>query len=268
VANVTGALEATVFAEDLARLPGLLQRLDPRAKVVSFLAYLLAVSFARHLTVLLGLYAIAMVFAYLGRIPLVFFLKRVWLFVPIFAGVIAAPAIFSFVTPGRAVLDLPVGASVTEQGLRTAAFLVLRVATSVSFGVLLILSTRWPALLKALRVLKVPQVFVLILGMTHRYIFLLLHTANNMFIARQSRTVGRIQARENRRWIAGAMGTLVGRSYQLSNEVYLAMISRGFRGEAMVIDDFRMKVIDWVWTSISVGLALAVILAEQSIFHP
>jgi energy-coupling factor transporter transmembrane protein EcfT len=40
-------------------------------------------------------------------------------------------------------------------------------------AVLLILTTRWAVPLKALRVLRVPQGFVLILGMTYRYIYVL-----------------------------------------------------------------------------------------------
>ena len=43
--------------------------------------------------------------------------------------------------------------------------------------------------LKALRVLRVPVVVVVVLGMTYRYILLLLEIAHEMFEARRSRTV-------------------------------------------------------------------------------
>jgi energy-coupling factor transporter ATP-binding protein EcfA2 len=46
--------------------------------------------------------------------------------------------------------------------------------------------------LKALRVLRVPVVFVVILAMTYRYVFVLLWTVHDMFEARQSRLVGRL----------------------------------------------------------------------------
>ena len=51
------------------------------------------------------------------------------------------------------------------------------------------LTTPWADLLKSLRAIRVPQVFVLVLSMTYRYIFLFLHTTNGMFEARKSRVV-------------------------------------------------------------------------------
>ena len=43
-----------------------------------------------------------------------------------------------------------------------------------------------------------------------------------------------------------AAGVLLNKSLQLSEEVYLAMQSRGFRGEAYTMDDFRMTRRDWL----------------------
>ena len=47
---------------------------------------------------------------------------------------------------------------------------------------------------------------MLVLSMTYRYIFLFLHTANGMFLARKSRIVARTSGAEQRRWISGTMG--------------------------------------------------------------
>lgn len=249
VQDITGTLESTVFAEEMAALPGLWQRVDPRSKIVGAVALILAASLAHNLLTLAILYALALLIAAAGRIPLAFFVKRVWLFLPFFTAMLALPAIFSFVTPGRPVLLLSSQPeiAITEQGLRTAAFLLLRVACSVSFAVILILTTRWGRLLTALRALHVPQVFVLIMGMTYRYIFLLLHTTNDMFLARRSRLVGRVAGQGQRLWIANSMGALLGKSYHLSDEVYLAMVSRGFRGEAKGLEPLRLHPADLVW---------------------
>lgn len=258
MADITHSLEDTVFAEELARQPGLLQGLDPRVKLITFLALLVAVSLSKSLLVILALYFFALALAWASRIPLNFFVKRVWLFMPFFTGLIALPAIFSFVTPGEPLVTLwswPLVA-ITWPGVRTAAFLILRVGTSVSFGVLLILTTLWNTLLRALGVLRVPQVFILILGMTHRYIYLLLHTANDMFLARRSRVVGQVSPAEHRRWLAASTGVLLSKSYHLSNEVYLAMLSRGFRGQPQVMGAFRMRPVDWMW-----GLGLLAVAA-------
>ncbi len=77
---------------------------------------------------------------------------------------------------------------------------------SVSLAVLLVMTTPWADLLKSLRAIHVPQIFVLILSMTYRYIFLFLHTMNGLFLARKSRIVARTSGGEQRRWIAGVDG--------------------------------------------------------------
>jgi len=46
------------------------------------------------------------------------------------------------------------------------------------------------------------------------------------------------------------------KSLQLSGEVYSAMLSRGFRGEAYVLDDFRTSTLDWTMLAVFVVLAL------------
>jgi energy-coupling factor transporter transmembrane protein EcfT len=104
--------------------------------------------------------------------------------------------------------------------------------------------------LSALTVLRVPDVFILILGMTYRYIYLLLHTANDMFLSRKSRIVGRLGTAENQRMLAAIGGALLGKSIGLSNEVYLAMQSRGFRGSLVTLKPFRMRPTDWAWAAI------------------
>ena len=114
LADLTQALEQSLFAEDIARRPGLLQALDPRAKVVSILALLIAVGLSRSLPVLLGLYAVALLLAWRSAVPLGFFIKRVWLFMPFFTGLIALPAFF--LTPGPALAVLPLGLVITRPG--------------------------------------------------------------------------------------------------------------------------------------------------------
>jgi cobalt/nickel transport system permease protein len=92
--------------------------------------------------------------------------------------------------------------------------------------------------------------------MTYRYIYVLLHAANNMFLARQSRVVGRVSGAEQRRWLTASMGVLLSKSYTLSDEVYLAMQSRGFRGEARVMEAITWHARDGVWLGVFIAVAL------------
>ncbi len=131
--------------------------------------------------------------------------------------------------------------------------------TSVSLTALLILTTPWNSILKALKVLYLPDVIVLILGMTYRYIYLLLRIANDIFLARQSRTVGRMSGGEERRMVGAAAGVLLSRSLQMSSEVYLAMQSRGFYRSPRTMDTFKMTPMDWLCGLGALSLAAAAI---------
>jgi len=257
LADLTQVLEQSLFAEDIARRRGLLQALDPRVKALSILALLIAVGLSRSLPVLLGLYGVTLALAWWSAVPMGFFVKRVWLFMPFFTGVIALPALF--ITPGLSLVYLPLGLVLTRPGALTALFLLMRVSTSVSLGVLLMLTTAWPTVLKALGVLRVPEGFILILGMTYRYIYLLLLTAEDMFLSRKSRIVGRLPASAERQILAASAGTLLNKSLYLSGEVYLAMESRGYRGKPRTLDRFAMQPRDWLWAAASLGVVTAAI---------
>ena len=92
--------------------------------------------------------------------------------------------------------------AVSSQGLRSAAFLILRAETAGTLAVLLILCTLWTQLLRALRFFRVPAILVVIVGMTYRYIFLLVQTAQDMFEAREARLIGILEPADRRRLAA------------------------------------------------------------------
>lgn len=252
--ELSGAMERALYAEELAHADGLLQKLDPRVKLVGLLALIVAAALSRSILVILGLFALALAMAILSRVPFRTLATRVWVGVLLFTGVIALPAIV--LTPGQALYRLPLlGWPVTAQGLGSAAYLITRVETAATLSLLLILCTPWTHVLKAMRVLRVPVVIVVILGMTFRYIFLMLETARDMFESRQSRMVGVLEAAERRRLAGASVGVLLSKTLQLSGDVYMAMQSRGFRGEVYTLDDFVMRTRDWA--ALAAFLAIA-----------
>jgi energy-coupling factor transporter transmembrane protein EcfT len=123
--------------------------------------------------------------------------------------------------------------------------LVLRVEVAATLMTLLVLTTPWMHLLRALRSFRVPQEIAMMLAMTHRYIFLLGETAAQMFESRQSRTVGALDHTSRRRVTSRTAGVLLSKSVELSNEVYLAMQSRGFRGDAQVLVNRELRRADY-----------------------
>jgi cobalt/nickel transport system permease protein len=254
LASFVDVLEHAFYAEELAKKNGLLQRVDPRVKIVAILPLIVIAALARRLWVIAVLFALAVAVALLSNVPLTTLAKRVWLGVLTFTGFISLPALF--LTPGETICTLPLlGWIVTAQGLRAAMYLIMRAETAATFSVLLVLCTPWSSLLKALSVLRLPIVLVVILGMTYRYIFLLLRNAHDMFRSRKSRMVGRLDRREQRRAATASAGVLMSKTLQLSGDVYLAMRSRGFQGEVYVLDEFRTDWFDWVMLAAFVTVA-------------
>jgi cobalt/nickel transport system permease protein len=246
LAGITSSIEQAVFSEENARRDGFLQRRDPRVKVIAALAIIIAAALSRDWPVLAGLYVIVIAAAWVSAIDMGLYFKRVWLGIPLFSGIVIIPSIF-FIGGDHHILTIPVGLfdlTVTREGLEKAGVFVIRVGVCVSTAVLLILTTKWADILKSLSVLKVPGVFILVLAMAYRYIFLFLHTANGMFLARKSRIVARTSGREQRWWIVSTIGVLMSRSFRMSEEVYQAMLARGFTDRIVTMNEYRFGLAD------------------------
>ncbi len=247
-----------LFAEDTAASGGFLQRLDARVKLLGLGSLIVAGVAVHRLWVLLALLAMAAFLALLSRISLPLLAARVWLPVLTFTGVIAFPAIF--LIPGIAIYRLPLlHWPVTQTGLRSAAFLILRGEAAATLATLLVLTTLWTHLLHALRYFRVPAAVVAILGMTYRYMFLLLGAARDMFESRETRMVGMLQPSDRRRLAAASAGVLLGKTLQASGEVHMAMLARGFRGEIRLLDQGRMQRHDWLRAAAFVGAAVVAV---------
>ena len=260
----TAALGHALISERAARQPGLLQALDPRVKLVGLLALVIAAALSRRIAVVVALLALGVLLALASRLSLWSLAQRVWLVVFGFTVMIAAPALF--LTPGEPWLQIapriaprlaPWIPPITVQGARAATLLLVRVEAAVTLSTLLVLTTPWMHLLKALRALKFPVEAIMMLAMTHRYVVLLTETASAMFESRQSRMVGRLDPRQERRLMVNSGGVLLSKTFEMGNQVFLAMQARGFRGEVRLLDEFHMRGRDY--------LALCALLAAAAI---
>ena len=253
-------LKGAIFADEYASKKGLLQSLDPRVKTVTFLFFIIQILLTKNLFILLCLYALCLLLTLFSRINVGFFLKRTWIFIPLFSLLIAIPALFNIVTPGEPLITFTIAGlklSITRQGLFGAALFMMRVTTSVSFAVLLSLTTRHFELLKVLRVFGIPQVFVMTLGICYRYIYLFVEIVENTYLAIKSRVGTTVHYKRGQHIVAWNIASLWNRSYQLNEAVYQAMLSRGYRGEPVLGDDFKIMAKDGLWLSFVITLSAA-----------
>ena len=270
-----------MVSESVARRSGLLQAIDPRVKLITLLVIIVSVSIMRSSTVIWGVYLFTLLLAVASSVSLIFFIKRVWLFIPLFSAVIVIPALFNLITPGEPIwtvfhlarsydlgpYHIPDTIAVTRQGVLTAITFIGRVSASVSLAVLLTLTTLWSDLLQALRVLRVPRIFILILGMTYRYIILLVHTVYDIHVARKSRTLRYGPTRNEQRWVASRMGYLLKRTYIMSQDVHNAMLSRGFSGDVRTLAPSKIRGYDYAWSLFVIFICAVALIVDHTVDH-
>jgi cobalt ECF transporter T component CbiQ len=255
LAGLTGAMDHTFAAESHAEARGLLQGIDPRVKLGGLCCLILAAVSVTQLAVCACLLILAIALALASGIAIRTLCLRVWLGVLLFTGPVVFPAIFTI--PGRALSVVPwVHWTITLQGVHSAVRLLLRAETAATLAALLVLTTPWNHVLKAMRVFRIPVAVVVLLGMTHRYVTLLLQIARDFFEARRCRVVSRLTPARQRHLMAATTGVLLGRSLQLSEDVHAAMQARGYRGEPRILDEFRMNPRDWVAAAGFLGITL------------
>ena len=265
-------LQEAFVSETYAKRNGLLQGLDPRANLISILAVVFATSMIGDIHLLILVYLVTLLFAYLSKVDVIFFIKRVWLFIPIFAGIIALPMIFNIFLPGDPLIQLiylgpgfyigpfslPESIFITKQGVSLAVVFTMRVATCVSAVVLLFITTPQQVLFKSLRSVGVPKIYVLTIEMAYRYIFLLMDMVREMYAAKKARTIKSKSMFEEQKWVGGRMGYTLIRSIDMSEKVHMAMMSRGFDGDIKVMQQFKM--INRDYFAIAAALSLSVLL--------
>jgi len=281
IEGIFNFLQDAFVSEIYTKRNGLLQSLDPRAKMVSILAIIFATSLIGDLRVLIFIYLLTVAFAYLSKIEVWYFIKRVWLFIPIFAGIIAVPMIFNVFLPGQCLYQLaylgpgahlgpfplPATICITQQGVHAATVFVIRVAACVSAVVLLFITTPQQMLFKSLRTVGVPKIYVLTLEMAYRYVFLLMDLIREMYAAKKARTIRSRSMFDEQKWVGGRMGYTLIRSLNMSENVHMAMMSRGFNGEIKIMQQFKMHNRDYMAVAIALSMSLVLVLISQDVIR-
>jgi cobalt/nickel transport system permease protein len=281
ISDIFTFFEECLVNDSMAKRDGLLQSLDPRVKLISMVFLIFAVAMTRDIRLLAIVYVLTLVFAWASRIELGFFLKRVWVFIPIFAGIIMIPILFNVFMPGDALVTLarlgpgahlgpfalPPVITITVQGTMLALTFVLRVATCVSAAVLLFLTTPRDLLFKSLRSLKVPKVYVLTMDMCYRYIFLFTEIVRDFYTAKKSRALKALPLIEEQKWVGGRVGYTLIKALSMSEKVHGAMVSRGFNGDIRIMHRYSIHRRDYVACVSVIALSIFLMLASQNLIR-
>ena len=111
-------------------------------------------------------------------------------------------------------------------------------------------TTRWTHLTKALKLMHIPDIFILVFDITLKYIYILGEFSLEMLYALKLRSVGV----NNKKYgsITGIIGSLFLKSKDMAEEMYSAMECRGFSGEYSSNIKFKYTFKDFIYCILNI----------------
>jgi cobalt/nickel transport system permease protein len=197
------------------------------------------------------------IYVKLMSLPLVFLIMSV-----ITIAINIAPSskelIFSF-----SIFDISMGC--TYDSILIATRLFLKSMASVSCLYFLTLTTPVFEVLSVLRKLKVPKLFIELMGLIYRFIFVLLDTANMIYISQNSR-LGYSTMRNGYNSLGKLISSLFISSYKRSQDIYTAMESRCYDGDINLLENDYKYSYKNISLIIVIEIVLIIISFSKDIF--
>ncbi len=245
IKSIAGLIKSSYVYWEMAGKNGLFQKLDPRVKVVFMFYFIVIVSLLRSVYAELAITVFIFILIGLSRLNIFYMYKRIIGFALFFGFLVALPSAFNVITQGEIIVpvatlsrsyqfwiySIPKDIGITREGAFGVAMLTLRVANSIGISLLVIHTTPFFEIIRALKVFRVPDTFLMIIILTYKYIFIFSKTVEDMYLAMKSRLVGSIDSGTIRELIAGRIFFIFKKSQMRYEETYRAMVSRGFNGD-------------------------------------
>lgn len=139
--------------------------------------------------------------------------------------------------------------------IKNSILIIIKVFASISIVNLLSHTTKWNHITKTLKLFYIPDLFIWILEITIKYIFILGNFSLEMLYALKLRSVG-----ENTRKytsLSSLIGSLFLKSMDMGEEMFAAMECRCFTGEYKTFQKFKLKSWDIIYISINMFIFIA-----------
>lgn len=249
-------LALTAADTHIPRRP-VLDRLDPRSRVVAALALALAVVLCRGVPAVLALLVLAAGLAGLARLPLGSTLRRL---LALEGFMVLTLASLPFTMGGPALFawgDLSFGAAGAQRAL-----LILLKANAVSLATLALVGAMdLPALGHALARLGLPPRFVALFLFTARYIDVLQREFARLRLAMRARGFRPRASLHCWRSLGHLIGMVLVGSLERAERIHAAMRLRGFDGRFHLLDEHRPGGLDWgLGAALALSLTLLILL--------
>jgi len=250
--NIINSLYNMRLLDDLARKETTIHKLHPIVKLLTTLVYLsVVVSFGKYeIGSILPFIFYPMITIVLAELPVAPIVKRILLVEPLIIGIGILNPFFDQHT-------IVLFGVVISRGWVTFLSIFIKCGLTVTASILLIATTGMEQLGVALRMLKIPKIFVLQLLLTYRYITVLIEEVSAMMRAYSLRAPG--QKGIHRSVWGSFAGQLILRTFDRAQRVYQSMSLRGFTGEYNTGNVPKVKLRDFTYL---VGWSVFFIIAR------
>jgi cobalt/nickel transport system permease protein len=123
-------------------------------------------------------------------------------------------------------------------------------------------STKWSSITSALKRFFVPDIFILVLDITIKYIVMLGEFTLTMLYALKLRSIGKNRSKNAS--LSGVAGTMFIKSKEMAEDMYHAMECRGFTGEYHIYSKSKFTIMDFVFIIINVGVISVFLYFERN----
>jgi cobalt/nickel transport system permease protein len=259
VMNSARAAKSIYIQSENATGISLIHNIHPFIKLLSLIYIVVIISLENNLFSQFICSMFILMLFIIARLNIASVFRKIFFLAFIFGFLVILPASLNVITPGKIVFHLfslnkpvhfwiyniPQNIGITENGIQVVALVFLRVLNSVSFAMLIVFTTSFPAFVKSFRILGVPDTFQMIITLAYKYIFILSRTIEDTYLALKSRLSGNIKNSNIRNLISGRIFFIFKRSVIIYENTYFAMISRGYKGKVILHSQKKLTLFDF-----------------------
>lgn len=135
--------------------------------------------------------------------------------------------------------------------INNSILIVIKTLTTVTVVNITSAITQWNDITKTLKLFFIPDIFILVLDITIKYIVIFGEFSLNMLYALKLRSVGKNKNKTTS--LSGIIGTMFIKSKEMAEEMYGAMECRGFTGEYKLHSKYKFRLNDIACFIINIG---------------
>ena len=274
ILNSANAVKSIYLQAESAAKEGFIQKINPHVKLISLIYMAVVISFVSNPAAQVLITAFIFSFYLLTGLKVFQIYRKIFFIALIFGFLIVLPASLNIITPGKVIFKLisfnkplhfwiyyiPENIGFTQNGIQVVLLVFLRVLNSVSFALLIVFTTPFPSFIKSFKMIGVPDLFLMIISLAYKFIFILSRAIEETYFALKSRLSGNIKSKNIRILISGRIFFIFKRSMIIYESTYYAMVSRGYHGKIKLHSQHRINVMDLVALVIILASGIVVIL--------